>query len=454
MMKRFFINIFIFICIFSCKRQSDPQFSGELIPFKNDSGKWGYMKEYSKQMVIACEYELAYPFVEGVAMVRTPKETGWRIIDTTGSYIYPPECKVSDIDYSKNNIIYAKIIKNNKVGYFDISNKKEIIPCEYDDILIYSNGFIRVTLNEKSGYARKDGTIITPIKYDIKRSDFVHEGFMYVSDDGLDGIIDITGKEIVPTKYSTIFNFDIDANVFLTEGYKHTLVKNLQGKTVFQGYWLGPPGIQSYSDGLMAFIGKNGKYGFIDGQGKLKIPYMYDYTIGFQHRLAIVSKDDVERNISRFAVIDTDNNIVIPFTNNNIEIDSDSLFIFISFNNKSGLYNRQGYELIPMQYDGIERISDHLFKVRQGELYGILNTRGEQIQSFKYYWIEEFSEGMAEVHQKGMGIGYINEAGIEVIKCQYTTASPFKNGAANFQSYQGIGFLDKKGREYWIEYNK
>ncbi len=470
MNNKYITSILICLCIFSCKGHTDTSSAGELIPFRNDSGKWGYIEEFSKQVIIPPIYDQVYPFIDGMAIVKTTEHGKWGILDTLNNYILLPQYSAIELDYTDKRKVYAFINSHSRKGFYDLSLKKEIFPCEYTNIQICTDNYIRIKKNNKYGFAKKDGTFITPVKYDNTRYDFKNN-YAIVSLNNQQRIVDTTGKETVllPIYYEHFMDFDENTgSVIVYEPHPTKMYEeggngkiriiDKEGKTVFYDDLRDPFGIQGFSDGLMVFGGKNGKRGFIDGYGKIKIPYMYDETFGFTHGLNVVTnfERDEKGNIikSQSAVIDTANNTVIPFTNCYIRIDSDSLFVFISENQKYGLFDRKQKELIPMLYDNIERISDHLFKVKQSELYGVFNTLGKQIQPFKYYQIEEFSEGMAQVCRKGMGTGYIDEKGIETIACKYTTTSPFKNGAARFQSSQGGGFLDKKGREYWIERNE
>ena len=40
------------------------------------------------------------------------------------------------------------------------------MPCKYEDVNNFEEGFARVFLNEKYGFINKTGNIVVPLKYD------------------------------------------------------------------------------------------------------------------------------------------------------------------------------------------------------------------------------------------------------------------------------------------------
>lgn len=456
MLKHIFCLAIVFT-LFSCiKQQNSNELGGEIIPFKNEKGKWGYMREFSKEVLIPDTFDLAFPFNDGFAEVRLSSYPKWIKIDTLGNLV-PAQVTQQPR--------YTRIYKDNKQGIYDNKTNKVVLPCKYDEVLINdsSTNYIIIENNKLKGVIDTTGREILPIKFDNIDVSSYSEGYFEVIKNEKAGIFDISGKEVLPVIYDKITDIDYKLGVFVIfdfprksyeeGGIAQIRVINKNREVFFKDDVRLPFGLEHYTDGLMVVRGKNGKNGFIDKKGKLRIPYMYDQCFGFDHGFAVVSnyrKDEIGEKHFESAVIDTLNNIVIPFAKRSIRIISDRLFIISS--HKSGLFDRHEREIIPAKYQDIKRISENLFvAIDENNLYAIYNKDGKQIQPSKYAEIDKFSEGMAIVKDTSYMIGYINEQGEEVIPCKYRKASSFRNGAASVTILEKYGFVDKKGREYWIE---
>lgn len=69
------------------------------------------------------------------------------------------------------------------------------------------------------------------------------------------------------------------------------------------------------------------------------------------------------------------------------------------------------------------------------------------IKATKYYdGLADFQEGLAIVTKNNV-YGYINTSGEEVIKCQFSDAEPFENGRAKVKLNGKWGYIDKKGNQ-------
>ncbi|WP_029269375.1 WG repeat-containing protein [Flavobacterium sp. KJJ] len=89
---------------------------------------------------------------------------------------------------------FAAVSLNNKWGFVD-SNGNEIIPLKYDCAQDFNYGLAAVELNGKWGFINTRGKEITEMKYD-RVSDFQDVALVFI--DNKYGIIDKTGKEIIP----------------------------------------------------------------------------------------------------------------------------------------------------------------------------------------------------------------------------------------------------------------
>jgi hypothetical protein len=91
---------------------------------------------------------------------------------------------------------------NGKWGFKDRRTDKWVIEPKYDSAHYFSEGLVRVKLNDKWGYIDKTGKWIIEPKYD-NAGDF-SEGLAAVKLNGKWGFIDRTGKTIIELKYDSV----------------------------------------------------------------------------------------------------------------------------------------------------------------------------------------------------------------------------------------------------------
>lgn len=119
--------------------------------------------------------------------------------------------------------------------------------------------------------------------------------------------------------------------------------------------------------------------------------------------------------------------------------------------NRCGLINRDGQEIVPVEFDEVNYPTDGMIRVRQGELYGYYDTTGKQIIDFQYAAASGFSEGLAVVAVLKDSItytyGYIDKTNHIALPANYEYAYPFQEGVAIVKNYDRFGLIDRNGKE-------
>jgi len=100
--------------------------------------------------------------------------------------------------------------------------------------------------------------------------------------DGMYGLIDTTGKVVIPIKYDGIVYFESDDYNFLPELIEIVLddkygLLDERGKIILPAKY---DHIEDFGDGLLE-VELNRKYGLVDGTGKIVLPIKYNEIIGF-----------------------------------------------------------------------------------------------------------------------------------------------------------------------------
>lgn len=246
-------------------------------------------------------------------------------------------------------------------------------------------------------------------------------GLAQVEYKGKYGLIDKTGKEVVPTKYDLIGEFSEGlANVVLYG--KNDLAKN----------------------------------GFIDKTGKIVIPIKYDcespvLPLAFSEGLCPVGKAVKNASSIQYGYIDKTGKIVIPIKYQDVREFVDGIAP-VELNNKWGVIDKKGKVIIPLQYDDIDTSYSGglilVFKVKSKssrEKCGLIDKKGSVVIPIKYDYICDFSEGLAQVWLNDK-CGFIDQKGKIVIPIKYDGAAKFSEGLAGVCMKGKCGFIDKKGK--------
>jgi len=253
-------------------------------------------------------------------------------------------------------------------------------------------------------------------------------------------------------------------------------------------------GESSFSEGL-AVVKLNGKYGYMDTQGRVVIPARFDQARSFSEGLALVQVNGT------WSFIDRTGNQVITAPPSTVEIApfSDGLARFtneasetgfidkngqvviapqpryigsfseglatIAVDSKIGFIDKTGAIVIAPQFEATRDFSDGLaaVKVRLSDTqsrWGFIDRSGNMVIEPQFYEVQQFSEGLAPVNVSGGNVsggwGYIDRSGAIVIPGQFRApedadrlpALPFRDGLAMVRVGERAGYIDRTGR--WV----
>ncbi len=262
-----------------------PEFSEGLAAVKKD-GKWGYI-DTSGNVVIPFQYAGAESFSNGFAIVRrrfdNKRDLMYGFIDHSGNEVVP--CKyVYAWDCEEPGI--ATVLESNwqyDLGMVDMATGQEIIPCEYPRLWYAGEGLILAdTPDGKTGYFDTKGNLVVPFCYSYGGS--FSEGLAVVKMGGQVGFIDPTGQEVVPCDlpYTTAENLDHGVSVVTRstrEGIKWGLIDR-NGREIVECKYDEETYIPPLDEGIVS-MHWNGKYGYVNIEGREIVPPQYDYTHEF-----------------------------------------------------------------------------------------------------------------------------------------------------------------------------
>lgn len=268
----------------------------------------------------------------------------------------------------------AKVRKRNKFGFIDTS-EKIVIPVVFDEIRDYKYGVAAAKKGKNWGFIDKAGNWVVKNNYD-EVEDFSELGLSSVTHKFKSGIINKEGKIIVPIQFDGIRYISI---------FKDSLIPVSKQKNPFSSQDL---------------------WGIYDITGKLVIPVMYD-GLDVSTALFRGSFDSMEFtpyiHVSfngKWGVVDRNNKIVVPFKYESSECirKFQNGFFAVKTNEKWGVVNEKGIEVISPQFDQIRIYSLGFFAVKMKTKWGVINLNNSTVIPIEYddiyhvgkkYWVAQ-----------------------------------------------------------------
>ncbi|MCC8122200.1 MAG: WG repeat-containing protein [Oscillospiraceae bacterium] len=193
---------------------------------------------------------------------------------------------------------------------------------------------------------------------------------------------------------------------------------------------------------------KGGYRGCIDSNGKVILPFEFEYTDGFQEGLIGMKKNE------KTGFYNTSGQLVIPHNFDFASNFTDGLSVAYA-NNAYQLINTTGGTVATLNYGAVYGISDGMIRVRTGDMitgkHGYVNLAGKLVIPAQYDFAEDFSEGLAAVADpSGYKYGYIDKTGKLVIPYQFEGAYAFESGLAKVRTGTSTnalyGLIDQTGK--------
>jgi hypothetical protein len=378
-----------------------------------------------------------YPFHEGLAVYRKLGKEG--VIRTSGSVMLPAEydriqingshliayslksgkqvCALYDTLGSLKSKklyeyilpytgIYFPVIKN---GYYGGINKNgdEIIACAYDSL---GNVFGNLTVAKFRGdygiINSNEQWIVLPQPNRIR---LINEDryFEYTKD------LTILKTMKGVTLYFTSNDLEIQNNLLIesvSDGSKWTI--NLNGQIIHREQPAREtaeivfPSTEGYRG-----IKRNGKYGFIDDQGRLRIANRYEGITPFHEGLAGVQIR------GKWGFINKEDKIVIQPNYDQINAFDNGIAKVIR-NGKSGLITADGQILLDFRYDNLDVLPDRRIRIESGTLRGLADEHGNILLQPKYEALVVLENGLILVKHHSY-YGVVTRHGISTIPTIY-----------------------------------
>ena len=284
------------------------------------------------------------------------------------------------------------------------------------------------------------GDTILYLPYQDGKATFSYKGKM--------GIIDSTGKIIVPATFSRL-NRLFDSEIGFS--YRFYFDKKKQG-ILDENFNIVIP-VGTYDDiniliGGFFRVKRDGKYSFVNKLGKC-FDKWFDNAEDFSLGLAAVKFND------KWGFINDKDEVVIQNIYSDAKGFSKEQLAAVKTNGKWGFIDPLGKTIIPLEYEKVTFFINNNCGVRKNGLWGYIDRFNNLFIPFQYDDAEPFFCELALVKKDGI-YGYINKKNEVIIPFQFSKAFSFyENDLLAYVKLNGKWtHIDKKGNINKMSWDK
>ncbi len=410
-------------------------------------------------LVIPGPYEEAGAFQEGRAAVR--RNGRWGYIDREGREVIPP--KFSRAHGFQNG--QAVVEEDGVCLLIDRAGHLLASPT-YDQMECLAGGdtFIVCRQNKAGLFQTGRGEILAP-DFDFLAP--LQDNLLLSQDGGREGLVDRSGKILLPCRYDRIVVDDPDLYILQKNGmlgFFHPAT----GRVTEPRY----QAVEPVTDGLAAVRDSEGRWGYVDATGHLVIPPVFDWAGPFRDGRAAVSLGGevvfidpqgsrlpadlptagepplpgglrrVEVN-GRFGFVDTTGRFVLrPAFRAMRTFASGSLLLLEG--DLWSMYGPDGRELHPATWTAVGLVREDRCWVSDGRATGFVDGTGRLVVPLRYDQARDFVEGRAAV-RRGAKWGFLDREGREVVPPRFDEVTDYSKGSSKARSGVKRGRLTYSG---------
>ena len=374
-------------------REITPCIYSEASPFSEGlgcallDGKYGYIGK-DGETVLPFIYDQASPFREGVAYFSIGEQYG--LIDREGNVILElTDC--DSISSFREELAYFSV--DGLYGYMDQSGKT-VIESVYEDAGYFYGGLAVVMRGGFLVVIGKDGRKILPLEYE-----------------------DVTLEEacITARKEGMFYFFDRDGRE-VSSGSWDEVSKGGDGKDVFYLYQNGKEGLADRTGRiiwepiyerftvipgkeLVIMQDENGKYGVLDYDGQIRVPFLYSdiYCVGNQGARYVPGAADglyvTDAATGKKGYLSMEDfSVKIPAIYDSLSDFTEDRAV-ARLDGKEGIVRYDGTVEMPLEYDAISLFSDGSMAVKEKDTWELTDKNGDPLFAIVCDTVSEWGDG-------------------------------------------------------------
>ena len=333
----------------------------------------------------------------------TAGRTSWNLYDTFG-------IKKTTSSYEFIGPFRSKIFPVRNRGFWGCIDRygKEQVACVYDSLLEMNDELVVVKFKGQYGIiTHEDQWRRLPQAYPVK---LVNADCYLEQQEDLLYLKEFTGNILYFTNHH-IALFDTHMVETLSNGTEKEI--NFQGQVVSRKEPAVVPQAEQVfaeSEGLRG-IKRDGKFGFVDSRGRLRIANRYEGIGEFHQGLAPI------KLLGKWGFINAKDQIIIQPTYDATE-KAEHRAMFVSRNGKAGLIDTEGNVLLALRYDSIKRLPNEMMLLTLDSLKGLADVNGRVLIEPRFSHLQTISDGKVIVSRDGL-YGVLMNDGVSVFPIQF-----------------------------------
>jgi hypothetical protein len=370
----------------------------KILAKKND--KWGLIRANNK-ILIPFDYDSIR--IEQNNLIGFINHKGWLLLDSVGDN---KTRKIYDLLTEFDGTTF-KVKSKGYWGLMDI-NGNEVIHCVFDSIVDRHSELAAVKFKGQYGVMdMRENWKVAPQQFPIKLINDTR--YLLIKPDN--SFLKSFENEIIyftPNSQEFKKEYWIE---FLPDGTEKTISYDglILKRTEFIHNDSGQLNFQT-KEGLRG-IKKDGKFGFVDDRGKLRIANRYDSIGNFNEGLAPI------KLIGKWGFLNAQDKIVIQPNYESVSTFVNGLAI-AKRNGKYGLIDPFGKAILPLRYDAVQLLSNQKFLLKASRFIGIANEKGRLDIEPRFEFLEDLNNGFLIVGSAGKR-GLITAEGLDRIPMIY-----------------------------------
>ena len=449
---------------------------------KDTLDKTALYNAFTKNFITPSEFYEIETFGNGLAVVKKSNNfygLSWGAVDNKGNLVIP-------VDYDYLGSYFDGLMnfkKDEKYGFVD-RNNKVVIPNVYGNISNFFNGLapVKEIASGKYGYIDKQNTMVIPAIYQdaedftdgyamVKRktggrggddevalintkgkelTDFSYSfisarqpGGLFLAKQGkLYGLLDSTGKLVLPVSYPELTSTFNNNYKFMTAEKKYGLVNN-KGKIVLEPQY---QYISPIHGDKTLYMKKDGKFSVVDKNLKPLIPAdSAESVLLGDKRIAYFHKD-------RARIFDANGKLLKTFMQPNLRTYGSDILagedtLKLSYDASVFLVNLATKSVKALPYNEVGDFNEEGIFVAKKDKHDFVDYTGKKLNATGYYAVVNFSDGICAVQESSTASPYLADKNFTKIKTLNSTfTGPYSEGLALcVGAFGALTYIDKTG---------
>lgn len=184
---------------------------------------------------------------------------------------------------------------------------------------------------------------------------------------------------------------------------------------------------------------KDGKWGLVDKTNKTIVPFRYDDIFLADSESVIVVEN------GKKGVLSFDGKRIIPVSYDNIGMDMPGYYT-VTRKGKTGLFDSNGKEVLPIAYSTLFPVSPEFIIAKKDLLSGVTNVKEETVVPFMYI-IRISDKGLFVFSDSKGKNGVFNIKGKQIMPFAYDRVDILNNGTIAASKAKRWGVFDKQGKQ-------